>query len=54
MKWFFIKMRKILILKINDLKRDIIKINKISKNGRDKYFRTFNNLVISDSIISVI
>ena len=48
----FYKNEEDLILKINDLKRDIIKINKISKNGRDKYFRIFNNLVISDSIIS--
>ena len=43
----FYKNEEDLILKINDLKRDIIKINKISKNGRDKYFRIFNNLVIS-------
>ena len=41
-----------LIEKINKLKNDTKKINQISKNGRDKYFRIFNNNIISDSIIS--
>ena len=41
-----------LIEKINKLKKDTKKINQISKNGRDKYFRIFNNNIISDSIIS--
>ena len=41
-----------LIEKIQDLKNDIEKINKISKNGKKRYFEIFNNLIISDSIIS--
>ena len=41
-----------LISKVLELKDDIVKINKISKNGRNKYFKIFNNLVVSDSIIS--
>lgn len=48
----FYKNENDLITKINDLKKDIKKINKISKNGRDKYFRIFDNKIISDSIIS--
>ncbi len=41
-----------LILKILELRKDISKINRISRNGRNKYFKIFNNLIISDSIIS--
>ncbi len=48
----FYKNEDDLILKINDLKDDIVKINTISKNGREKYFKIFNNRIISDSIIS--
>ena len=32
----------------NDIKNDILKINKISKNGKKKYFEIFNNLIVSD------
>jgi hypothetical protein len=28
------------------------KINKISKNGKRRYFEIFNNLIVSDSILS--
>ena len=41
-----------LVTKILDLKDDISTINKISKNEKDKYFKIFNNLIISDSILS--
>ena len=41
-----------LISKIFELKDDINRINKISKNGRNKYCKIFNNLVVSDSILS--
>ena len=41
-----------LISKILDLKDDISRINKISKNGKDKYFKIFNNQIVSDSILS--
>ncbi len=41
-----------LISKILDLKDDINRINRISKNGKDKYFKIFNNLIVSDSILS--
>ncbi|MDC2996036.1 glycosyltransferase, partial [Candidatus Pelagibacter sp.] len=36
--------------KILNLKDDIDKINRISKNGKRKYFKIFNNLVVSDFI----
>ena len=36
--------------KILNLKDDIDKINKISKNGKRKYFEIFNNLTVSDFI----
>lgn len=48
----FYKNENDLIEKVKDLKDDIETINKISKNGRDKYFKIFNNIIISDSIIS--
>ena len=48
----FYKNEDDLIDKINELKNDILRINKISKNGRDKYFKIFNNKIIADSIIS--
>jgi glycosyltransferase involved in cell wall biosynthesis len=48
----FYKNENDLILKILELKDDLKKINKISKNGRNKYFRIFNNLIVSDSIVS--
>ena len=41
-----------LISKILDLIDNIKKINNISKKGREKYFKIFNNLIISDSILS--
>ena len=37
---------------ILDLKDDLNKINKISKKGRDKYFKIFNNSIVADSITS--
>ena len=48
----FYKNEDDLISKILDLKDDISTINEISKNGRNKYFKIFNNLIIADSIIS--
>ena len=48
----FYKNEDDLISKIIDLKDDINTINKISKNGREKYFKIFNNLIISDYILS--
>ena len=48
----FYKNEDDLISKILELKDDIDTINKISKNGRDKYFKIFNNLIISDYILS--
>jgi len=48
----FYKNENDLISKILDLKDDISTINEISKNGRNKYFKIFNNLIIADSIIS--
>ena len=41
-----------LINKINELKYDLTRINRISKKGRDKYFRIFNNRIVADSIVS--
>ena len=48
----FYKNEKDLIEKINYLKKDINKINRISKNGKKRYFEIFNNYIVSDSIIS--
>ncbi len=48
----FYKNENDLISKILDLKDDISTINEISKNGRNKYFKIFNNLIVADSIIS--
>jgi glycosyltransferase involved in cell wall biosynthesis len=48
----FYKDEKDLVDKIINLKDDIQKINEISKNGKRRYFEIFNNLIISDSIIS--
>ena len=48
----FYKNENDLIDQINDIKNDINRINKISKRGKEKYFRIFNNLIVSDSIIS--
>ncbi len=48
----FYKNENDLCEKILDIKDDINKINKISKNGKKKYFNIFNNLIISDFIIS--
>ena len=42
-----------LIEKILYLKDDLKKINKISKKGKDKYFKIFNNSIVADSITSV-
>ena len=41
-----------LIEKIIELKDNIEKINKISKKGKDKYFKIFNNKIISNFIIN--
>ena len=41
-----------LIEKILELRNDIKKINKISRNGKKRYFDIFNNSIIADSIIS--
>ena len=41
-----------LIEKIIELKENIEKINKISKKGKDKYFKIFNNKIISNFIIN--
>ena len=38
--------------KIIELKDDIKRINKISRNGKKRYFEIFNNSIISESIIS--
>ena len=48
----FYKNENDLIDKIKDIKDDMQKINKISKKGKEKYFRIFNNLIVADSIIS--
>ena len=48
----FYKNEEDLISKIMNLKDDIETINKISKNGRKKYFKIFNNLIVSDYIVS--
>jgi len=48
----FYKDENDLISKIYDLKDDIERINKISKNGREKYFNIFNNLIVSNFILS--
>jgi len=41
-----------LIDKINDIKDDLVKINRISKNGKKKYFKIFNNQIVSESILN--
>ena len=48
----FYKNEKDLSDQINNIKNDISKINKISANGKKRYFEIFNNLIVSDSIIS--
>ena len=48
----FYKNEDDLISKVLNIKNDIDTINKISKKGREKYFRIFNNLIVSDSILS--
>ena len=48
----FYKNENDLCEKILDIKDDINKINRISKNGKKRYFGIFNNLIISDFIIS--
>ena len=42
----FYKNENDLISKIIELKDDINTINKISKSGREKYFKIFNNLIV--------
>ena len=37
---------------IAEIKNNINKINKISRNGKKRYFEIFNNEIVSDSIIS--
>jgi len=41
-----------LLSQIDRLRFNIKKINRISLNGKRKYFSIFNNLIISDYIIS--
>ena len=41
-----------LLTQMDRLYSNINKVNKISKNGKRKYFSIFNNLIISDYIIS--
>ncbi len=48
----FYKNENDLIDKIIDIKDDTDKINRISKNGKRRYFEIFNNLVVSDFIIN--
>ena len=48
----FYKNEKDLCEQINDIKYNSEKINQISKNGKKRYFEIFNNLIVSDSIIS--
>lgn len=48
----FYKNEKDLCEQINDIKYNSEKINKISKNGKKRYFEIFNNSIVSDSIIS--
>ncbi len=48
----FYKNEKDLCEKILNIKDDIEKINKISRNGKLKYFKIFNNLIISDFILN--
>ncbi len=46
----FYKNEKDLSDQILDIKDDINKINRISKNGKRRYFEIFNNLIVSDFI----
>ena len=41
-----------LLNQMEKLNGNISKVNRISKNGKRKYFSIFNNLIISDYIIS--
>ena len=41
-----------LTYKIIELKDDIKKINRISKKGKQKYFKIFNNKIVSNFIIN--
>ena len=41
-----------LLNQLEKLNGNISKINKISKNGKKRYFSIFNNLIVSDYIIS--
>ena len=41
-----------LLIQIDGLHSNINKVNRISKNGKKKYFSIFNNQIISDYIIS--
>ena len=41
-----------LIKQIDKIHGDMNKINQISKNGKRRYFSIFNNLIVSDYIIS--
>jgi hypothetical protein len=43
-----------LINKILNLKDDLNKINKISENGKKKYYKLFDNKIVSDYLISKI
>ena len=50
----FYKDENDLIDKIYDLKDDINKVNRISENGKRKYFKLFDNKIVSDYLISKI
>ena len=41
-----------LLIQMESLHSNISKVNRISKNGKRKYFSIFNNLIVSDYIIS--
>ena len=43
-----------LLNQLEKLNGNINKINKISKNGKKKYFSIFNNIIVTDYIISKI
>ena len=41
-----------LLIQMDKLHNNIRKVNKISKNGKRRYFSIFNNLIISDYIVA--
>ena len=54
MKWVFIDDTDDLLNQLEKLNGNINKINKISKNGKKKYFSIFDNSIVADYIISKI